>query len=279
VQQEVIQVKLFKANYTNVVNIDYPQTHELVVKKELKKGIVRLNTVVIYMNTINYQKSVVQASVATFLCLILILTSFFMFEPRIAHGITDVFTVRQQITSEISFKTAPNDVVMSPSIQGITGGTAYGTSTVAITTNSPAGYTMTIAFSTTTAMQGENITSDISNYTPTASGTPDFNFSVPAGSAEFGYTIDSVTTPGDIHARFKDSGAACNTGSGTLVGKCWYGNANATSPVTLISRTSATPGTGATSTIVFRVGVGATPVPALQTGFYTATATLTALAN
>lgn len=211
--------------------------------------------------------------------LIVVFASYFIFEPIIAHGIVDTFTVRQQITSEISFKTAPNDVVMTPSLQGITGGNSFGTSTVAITTNSPAGYVMTIAFATGTAMQGENIASDINNYTPTASGTPDFNFSVPAGSAEFGYTIDSVTTPGDIHARFKDSGAACNTGSGTLVGKCWYGNENATSPVTLISRTSATPGTGATSTIVFRVGVGVTPVPALQTGFYTATATLTALAN
>jgi hypothetical protein len=202
-----------------------------------------------------------------------------MLEPTIAHGITDVFTVRQQITSEISFKTAPNDVVMSPSLQGITGGTSYGTSTVAITTNSPAGYTMTIAFATVTAMQGENISSDIDNYTPSTPGTPDFNFSVPAGDAEFGYTVDSITTPADISSLFKDNGAACNAGAGTLVGKCWYGTTTATNAVSLINRTSATPGTGATSTIVFRVGVGATPVPALQTGFYNATATLTALAN
>jgi hypothetical protein len=231
------------------------------------------------MNIYIYRQSFLHATVAAVLTASVIAVTFFMIEPTIAHGITDTFTVRQQITSEISFKTAPNDVTMSPSIQGITGGNAYGTSTVAITTNSPAGYVMTIAFATTTAMQGENISSDIDNYTPTASGTPDFNFSVPAGDAEFAYTVDSVTTPGDIHARFKDNGSACNAGTGTLIGKCWFGYSNATVPITLISRTSATPGTGATSTIVFRVGVGATPVPALQTGFYTATATLTALAN
>jgi hypothetical protein len=222
---------------------------------------------------------VIQSLTSAVLIVGMIIVSFFAFEPMIAHGIVDTFTVRQQITAEIAFKTAPNDVVMAPSLQGLTGGTSYGTSTVAITTNNVTGYNMTIAFATATAMQGENITSDINNYTPTVGGTPDFNFSVPAGTAEFGYTIDSVTTPGDIDARFKDNGSACNTGSGTLIGKCWYGAANATTPVTLINRPNATPGTGATSTIVFRVGVGANPVPALQQGFYTATATLTVLTN
>jgi hypothetical protein len=230
-----------------------------------------------YITTIT--SHVYAAAIAALLTTVLCLGSFFLFEPYVAHGIVDTFTVRQQITGEISFKTAPNDVTMSPALQGITGGTSYGTSTVAITTNNPTGYYMTIAFSTSTAMQGELVSTDIANYTPATPGTPDYNFSVPAGSAEFGYTVDAVTTPGDIDPLFKDNGSACNTGAGTVVGKCWYGTTTATNAVRIINRSSATPGTGATSTVVFRVGVGANPVPALQTGFYTATATLTALTN
>lgn len=227
----------------------------------------------------NSQSVLVRIAQQSFFVTLVLSFVYFTVEPMVARGIVDTFTVRQQITGEISFKTAPNDVVMTPSILGITGGTAHGTSTVAITTNNTTGYNMTIAFSTTTAMQGENIATDIDNYTPAVGGTPDFTFAVPAGDAEMAYTVDSVTTAGDIDARFKDNGSACNTGSGTTAGTCWYGAANATTPVTILNRTSATPGTGATSTIVFRVGVGANPSPALQNGFYTATATLTALTN
>jgi hypothetical protein len=219
----------------------------------------------------------INALVASVLLVTFLMVSFFLYEPLVAHGIVDTFKVTQQITSEISFKTAANDVTMSPALQGLTGGTAYGTSTVAITTNNPTGYNMTMAFATVTAMQGVGVSSDISNYTPSVGGTPDYNFSVGANAAEFGFTVNGVTTPGDIDVRFKDNGSACNGGfSGTTAGTCWYNAADATTPVGIINRTTAT---RATSTIVFRVGISANPSPAIQTGFYTATATLTALTN
>lgn len=219
------------------------------------------------------------ALVAAVLSIGVILISFFAFEPRIAHGIVDTFTVRQEITSEISFKTAANDVTMTPALQGITGGNSFGTSTVAVITNNTTGYNMTIAFATSTAMQGGGVTSDIDNYTPSVGGTPDYNFSVGVNDAEFAYTVNGVTAPGDIDARFKDNGSACNTGAGTVVGRCWYGVADATSAVTIINRATATLGTGATSTIVFQVGITANPAPAIVEAFYTATATLTAVTN
>ncbi len=234
------------------------------------------------MRTFLQTNPTIAASVATVVTVAVLAATYFMFEPVVAYGIGDTFTVEQQITSEIAFKTAPNDVTMTPSIQGITGGNAFGTSTVAINTNNPTGYNMTIAFATTTALQGENIGSNIDNYIPAGgAGDPDYNFAVGANDAEFGYTVNSVTTPLDIADMFQDDGVSdCDAGeTGTTAGKCWYNVANATDAVTIIDRPTATPGTGATSTIVFQVGVSANPSPAVQTGFYTATATLTALTN
>ncbi|MFM2381745.1 MAG: hypothetical protein RLZZ76_512 [Candidatus Parcubacteria bacterium] len=231
------------------------------------------------MQILFYKNPTLNALTAAILTVGVLAVSFFAFEPSIAYGIADSFTVTQEVTSEISFKTAPNDVTMAPPLQGITGGNSFGTSTVAITTNNTTGYNMTIHFATTTAMQGIGVTSDIDNYTPSVGGTPDYNFSVGANDAEFAYTVNGVTTPGDIDARFKDNGSACNTGAGTSVGKCWYGTANAVTPVTIINRTTATAGTGATSTIVFQVGITSNPSPAIAEAFYTATATLTAVTN
>lgn len=233
------------------------------------------------MQTFLQGNPTITALIASLLTVSVLLISYLAFEPIIAHGITDQFEITQEITSEISFRTNPNDVTMTPAIQGLTGGNAFGTSTVAINTNHPSGYNMTIHFATSTAMQGEGLNSDISNYTPAVGGTPDYNFSVGANSAEFGYTVNSETTAGDIDVRFKDNGSnACNGAfAGTQVGKCWYNVADATSPVGIINRTTPTPGTGATSTIVFQVGVTLNPIPAIETGFYTATATLTAVTN
>lgn len=231
------------------------------------------------MTTFLQGNPTVNAIVASIVLVALLFVSYTVFEPMVAYGVGDTFTVRQQVTSEIAFQTPPTDVVMTPVLQGLTGGNSFGTSTVSINTNNPTGYNMTIAFADVIAMKGENISSDIDNYTPAVGGTPDYNFSVAANDAEFAFTVNGVTTPADIDARFKDTGAACNSGTGTAVGHCWYNTADATSPVTIINRTTATPGTGATSTIVFQVGITANPSPAIETGFYNATATLTAIVN
>lgn len=219
------------------------------------------------------------AFVAAMITTSVMAASYFVFEPVVASAITDTFTVEQQVTSEISFKTAPNDVTMTPSLQGLTGGTAYGTSTVAITTNNPTGYIMSISFATTTAMQGENLNSDISNYTPAVGGTADYSFAVGANDAEFAYSVYSDTTPDDATIRFTNDGGACGQGTDETLYRCWYGAADATSLVQLIDRANATPSTGATSTILFRVGITANPSPAIETGYYTATATLTAVTD
>ncbi len=219
------------------------------------------------------------AIVASVLAIGLILSTFSLFEPVVAHGVdSTAFSVTQEIASEISFLSQPTDVTMAGgAISGITGGVRFGTSTFNITTNDPDGYTISIAFASSTAMEGENINSDIPNFIPDADPQPDFDFTVGAGEAWFAYTVNNVTTPADIDTTFRDNGAACNVDTNSTVGKCWFNKSDASVSEQIIDASAATAGTGATSTVVFQVGVGGNPSPALETGFYTATATLTAV--
>ena len=202
---------------------------------------------------------------------------FFAFEPAVTLGQTDEFTVQAQITGELAFVTTADDIVLAPAIAGLTGGFASGTTTVAVNTNNPAGYNMTIAFATITAMQAEVGTSTIPNYAPAAGA--DFDFIMAAGEAGFGYSVFSNTNTADTDSVFLNNGADCSSGSTGTLGKCWYNQADATAATNIINRTTPTPSTGATTTLAFRVGVGANPNPSLPAGFYTATTTLTIVNN
>lgn len=227
------------------------------------------------MQTFLQGNPTINAIVASFLTVTVLTVSYFFFEPMMAlgAGATDSFTVTQEVTSEIAFSTTANDVTMTPTLQGLTGGNAFGTSTVLVNTNNPTGYNMTIKFATTTALQGVGVSSDIPNY-PAGSGTPDYAWALGANTAGFGYTV-----VGDVTTTFKNDGASCNTGVSNTSGKCWYMQSDASTTQAIINRATATPGTGATTTIVFQVGITANPSPAIQTGFYNATATLTAVVN
>lgn len=155
---------------------------------------------------------------------------------------------------------------MTPSIPGISGGIANGSTTVTVTTDSPAGYQMTIAASQSPAMQKGSDT--ISDYIPVG-GDPDFAFITDAVDAQLGYSPSGV----DITSRFKDNGVSCNAGTSETALACWDGLS--TSAVEIVRRTSANTPNGSTTTVNFRVGIGGSVV---QTGgTYTATTTLTAV--
>lgn len=209
----------------------------------------------------------------------IMLTLVFLFaEPALVRGVSaeDQHTVKQTITSEISFLVAAVDVTMNNSIGGVTGGTSYGTATVAVLTNDTSGFTMTIKASSSPAMQGENLSTDISDYTPAAAGVPDFDFSAPGSGAELGYSFSASTTA-SLAQKFKDDGAACNTGSSDTgaAGSCWYGLSTvATSTMVTSAPTLAS---GATSSVYYRVYVAASS--GLDEGVYNATTTLTATTN
>ncbi len=208
---------------------------------------------------------------------LLLITGYMLSEPSVVNGqTTRDFTVRQEITGELAV-TQPNDVIMDNTIQGISGGTSFGTTSVNVTTNNPAGYTMTIEFADSVAMQQETGTSSIPNY-DTGDTNGDYTMTVGAGEAAFAYTASGVAA--DMDPTFLSDGASdCSTGSVSQAGTCWYntGSGAATNPETLVNRSSATPGEGATTTLNFQVQVSSGA--SVETGFYTATSTLTVTEN
>lgn len=224
------------------------------------------------------RNSVFSAALAAVLVSLLVFTAFLMLEPTVGFGATagDTFEVSQTVTEEISFVATSSDVTMSPSLAGITGGTSNGSYAVRVRTNNAAGYNMTIAFSSTTAMLRDGGSGYISNYAPASTTNPDYTFANET-FAQFGYTVTASTTT-DIDQSFLDNGSnTCGTGASATAATCWFDPDDAAE--TIINRSTATAASGATTTIQFRVNIPSNPVPAIQTGTYTATATLTATTN
>lgn len=175
----------------------------------------------------------------------------------------------QQMPEVYLSVTAASDVVMSPNLGGVTGGTSNGSTALTVTTDDAAGYQLSIKASSTPALQGNNYGASIADYTP-AGAAPDFAFSVPAADAEFGFSPEGT----DIVAKYKDNGASCNTGSGDTASACW--DALSTSNQIISSAAAAnTPG-GTATTIRFRATLGSSHITIADT--YTATTTLTAVA-
>jgi hypothetical protein len=229
------------------------------------------------MNQTHLLHSARSAFVAAFLILALGIVSFLAFEPSVGRALApETFTVTQQITAEISFLVAAADVTMVGTIAGLTGGYATGTTVTSVNTNNATGYNMTLAFSSTTAMKLNGSSSTINNYTPTATTAPDFQWvdNTSGQASEFGYTVRASTT-GEVDPSFMNNGSACNTGSSETNDRCWQ-NPSST-PETIINSTL--PNSSSTTTIKFKVAVPNNPSPALPTGFYVATGTLTATTN
>src|SRR3989344_3729451 len=206
------------------------------------------------MMTKQYLHSVIHAFVASILIVTTLALSYFIIEPQVgrAQDTSGPFTITQEIT----------------------GGTANGSTTVAVRTNSPTGYTMDIAFfnnGTANAMLGASTDSESIHDYPAVGGEPTFAFSTASTSSVFSYTVIAVFSA-DLDQSFLDSGAACNTGSGYTADRCWM--EPRTTNFQIISRdTDAT--TGATSTLHFRVHVPNNPTPGVVVDMYIATATLT----
>ena len=172
---------------------------------------------------------------------------------------------QQMLTTFISMS-APQDIIMSPSIPGVSGGIANGSTTVTVTTDSGAGYSLTIASETSPAMQKD--ADSIADYAP-AGANPDYTFTTDAPDSHFGYSPSGV----DTVVRFKDNGVSCNDNTQETALACWDGLS--TTAETISQSSGANTPDGATTTVNFRVGVGGSVVQV--GGIYTATTTLTAL--
>jgi hypothetical protein len=175
----------------------------------------------------------------------------------------------QQMDTEIEITmTEAGNVTMSPSLGGITGGTSNGDSFVNVTTNNPVGYELYIKASSSPAMQGDTQSDTIADYTKVGAN-PDFDFSVSATDAEFGFSPEGT----HIVALYKDNGAACNVGSSDTADKCWD-SLSTSNKLIASSATANNPG-GTQTTIKFRLTVGTSSFKIEDT--YTATTTLTAV--
>lgn len=236
------------------------------------------------MNLQYYLNTTAKGLIAATCALALVATSFFLLEPSLtqAQSANSTFTISQVIGSEISFLVPPANVSMQGTLNGLTGGTSNGSTSVSVRTNAAAGYTMTISFfnnSGATAMRGNVSNSQSIGNHPSLSNEPRFSFDTSSSSAVFGYTVDA-TNQADIEQSFRhNTTTVCNEVGGSTVNAtntCWM--TPNTAAFTIINRTS--PATaGATTTVLFRVHVPNSPVPGVVADTYTATATLTATAN
>ena len=202
-----------------------------------------------------------------------VVLSFSVLEATVTHAATSIFSVRQQVTAEISFTLSAANVTMAGALGGVTGGNATGSVSVAVLTNSTTGYTMDVSFQNSPAMKGEVTDSTaIRNYGSSTEPTYLFFSST---SAQFAYTVQASSSS-DLDPSFLSNGSnACNTGTTMAANTCWMGAS--TTNFRIINRGTAAATTTATTTLLFKVLIPNNPVIPVTSDFYTATATLTAV--
>ncbi len=173
----------------------------------------------------------------------------------------------QQMQGVYIAMTAVSDVNLTPSIPSIGGGVGDGASTVTVTTDSTAGYELSIKASSSPALvSGSN---SFANYTQVGAN-PDFSFVVPTADSEFAFSPEGV----DVVQSFKDDGSSCNTGVLDTVNACW---SPLTTTNTLISKKVTGNFPSGTATVLkFRAESGSAHVQ--PAGAYVATTTVTAIA-
>lgn len=141
----------------------------------------------------------------------------------------------------------PTDLVMT-SMAGLSGGSSEGTMSWTVLTDNKAGYSMTIAASTTPALKSAQDSLD--DYTP-AGSDPDFNFSIPSTTSAFGFSPEGS----EALPRYRDNGFACNTGSSETTGKCWDGLS--VTPKAIAGSSTSNMPSGSNITVRFRAESGA----------------------
>ncbi len=173
----------------------------------------------------------------------------------------------QQMQEVYLSMSVPDDVVLDGSIGGFTGGTSTGSTTVTVITDSPSGYQLTLEAENNPAMQREGGGDNIADYD--AGPVADFFFNIGTSQALLGYSPSGV----DIVQAFKDNGSACNVDTADDADACWDGLT--TTAVAIADSGLPNHPDGATTTVYFQLVVSENA--GLLEGFYTATATLTAL--
>lgn len=163
--------------------------------------------------------------------------------------------------------TSPADANLG-AISGLLGGTGNASSTWIVTTNNPAGYTLSVTSNTYPALRAPAAVID--DYLP-AGSPPDFDFTVPSSEARFGFTPEGI----DVIQRYLDDGASCNTGSGNTTDKCWDGFS--TTSKSISSSNLPNHPSGSATVLKYRVQIGSGKIQD-SSPLYEASITVTATA-
>lgn len=174
----------------------------------------------------------------------------------------------QNPTPYLALSVSTNEIVMSPSLGGLTGGYSNGSVVVNVVTDNIAGYSLYIQAENEPALKSP--IDSIADYVPIGAD-PDYDFTVADTKSVFGFSPFGD----DISLKFKNDGASnCNTGSTVTSLKCWEGLS--TDQIVISGNTHRNDTSGANTTINFRVGLGNSRVQ--TNGWYYATTTITAVA-
>lgn len=181
----------------------------------------------------------------------------------------------QEMQEEYISVSAPDDISLTPSIPGISGGTADGSATWTVIADNSAGFNMKIKVSTTPAMKLDG-SYYFDDFTPASESVPDYNWSVDSGDAEFGFSVEPETDEDAVQAFLDNASNACNQSSGSqTINKCWL-DFNGTTDVDIINRSTRTSTSGEDEVIKFRAQSNA---KFLLEGAYSAVTTVTVASN
>jgi len=174
----------------------------------------------------------------------------------------------QMLQSYIAISPSGASTSTLASINGVTGGTSTASSTWTVTTDNPAGYSLSVQASQSPAMQGDHGDS-LADYVPVSGAVPDFNFSILPSQSAFGFSPAGV----DTASRYLNDGAACSAGIFSTLNYCWDGFS--TSPKVIAQGLMSNAPSGATTTAVYQAQIGTARNQ--TSGSYSATITVTAV--
>ena len=166
--------------------------------------------------------------------------------------------------------TSPSDVAL-PGISGLVSGQSNSAEAWTVTTDNSAGYELLVKSLTYPALKSAS-GAYFSDYQPSATGTPDYAFSVAPGNSVFAFSPEGQ----DISQTYLDNGlgSVCGTGSTDTQDRCWDGFST-TGKVVSYRSSSNHPG-GTVTTIKYRTAIGSSKIQ--ESGSYTSTIVATAVA-
>jgi len=207
--------------------------------------------------------------------------SFMLFEPVVSRAgtgaspQTDAVNVSTNVTSEISIS-SPTDVTMSPSIPGITGGTANNVgspTTWNVSTNDTSGWELAVAYNHVLRKgSGGNNQTEFDDYTESSAGTPDYSWgAVGSSNEEFGFNVSAGANA--IQKWLDNGSSSCNSSGGSATSNhCW--SPLSSSDQKLAENSSPTSSSGVNTSVEFQAQAGSSND--LEEGTFTTTVTATA---